>query len=63
MGSNDPRSRQSAAKYREWAENCERQASLTQNSRERDHLKGLAQRWLTLAEKTEKLEAKKTRKG
>lgn len=58
MARNDPRQRKSAAQYRHFAEQCERKASLTQNPRERDLLRETVQRWLKLAEKTEKLEAK-----
>jgi hypothetical protein len=63
MGTNDPRRRQSAAQYRQWAEQCERQASLAQHPREKDQLRELVQRWRKLADRTEKLEAEKTRRS
>ena len=58
MGTDDSSSRKSAAKYREWARQCERQASLTQNLSEKERLGEQVSRCHKIAAKTEKLEAK-----
>src|SRR4051794_10196581 len=50
--------RRSAATYREWAENCARQAATTSDAASRENLEQLSKQWAKLADVAERRERK-----